>query len=301
MPNHDQKGIALMVLSMASFALSDFFVKLASANFSLGQLLLFFGVGSSVCFYAVAYRRQLRVFSAQALEPPVLIRTAGEVIAGTFIILAITYGSLSGASAIMQIQPLVVALAAYCLLREGLGTRRLLAICVGLAGALIVIQPSPENFDLPTVFALIAVIGMTMRDLASRVVARYHSNTTLALYGTLATIGVGLVMIAFEGDTAWRFGWHWLYVLAMIACATVALYSLTYSTRISELSITSPYRYTRLPFSLLLGVFALGEQLTPNLLYGSALIVASGIYLLYKEAAIRQSQVNQPLPPNSQN
>ena len=106
MPNNDQKGIALMVLSMASFALSDFFVKLASANFSLGQLLLFFGVGSSVCFYAVAYRRQLRVFSAQALEPPVLVRTAGEVIAGTFIILAITYGSLSGASAIMQIQPL---------------------------------------------------------------------------------------------------------------------------------------------------------------------------------------------------
>ena len=192
---------------------------------------------------------------------------------------------MSGASAIMQIQPLAVALAAYCVLRERLGGQRLLAIGVGLVGALIVIQPSPENFDLPTLFALIAVIGMTMRDLASRMVARYHSNTTLSLYGTLATIVVGLAMIAFEAKTTWSIGWHWLYVLAMIVCATVALYSLTYSTRISELSITSPYRYTRLPFSLLLGVFALGEQLSANLLYGSALIVASGIYLLYVEAA----------------
>ena len=283
MSNQNNKGIALMVLCMACFALADFFVKLTSAYFNLGQLLLFLGVGSSACFYAVAHRQNVPVFNAQALEPAVLLRTAGEVIAATFVLLAIGYGSLSGAAVIVQIHPLVAALAAYCLLRERLSKQRLLAIIVGLVGALVVIQPSPSNFDLPTLFALVAVLGMTMRDLASRIVADYHSNTALSFYGTLATIGVALIMIAFEGNTTWSWGWHWLQVVAMILCGTVALYSQTYATRICELSVTSPYRYTRLPFSLLLAVFALGEQLTPNLLYGSALIVAAGIYLLYKE------------------
>ena len=292
MQDQNTQGIVYMVLSMACYAISDLFVKLAADYFSFGQLAFLLGIGSSAYFYAVARYYNITVFTKKALEPAVLFRTFGEVFAAVFIIMAFACGSLSGASAILQIVPIMVALAASLFLHEKLGVHRLLAIVGGFVGTLVIIQPHPDHFDLASAFALIAALGMAMRDLGSRIAGRRHSATLLALYGALATIIVGFLIIIIElllasspqSALKWVSLEHWLYVTGMTVFGTAAVFTLTHATRISALSAVSPYRYTRLPFALLLGVVLLDETVTPSVLYGSLIVVAAGLYLLYKEA-----------------
>ena len=64
--------------------------------------------------------------------------------------------------------PLTVTLAASILFGEAIGWRRMSAIFVGFLGVLLIIRPGPDGFDINSIYVLIAVAFITMRDLATR-------------------------------------------------------------------------------------------------------------------------------------
>jgi drug/metabolite transporter (DMT)-like permease len=122
-------------------------------------------------------------------------------------------------------------------------------------------------------FSVLGILGFTGRDLATRSAPKILSNIELGVYGFFILMPTGLIILFFNDDFANMVlpsSITSLQILGTIVFGSTAYYSLTVAMRIGEVSVVTPFRYTRLVFALLIGVTLLG----------SAIVIASGIYTL---------------------
>ncbi|ARE39670.1 Arginine/ornithine antiporter ArcD [Rhodovulum sp. P5] len=280
------RGIALMVVSMALFALEDMFVKRLAADLPIGQILALLGAGGAVVFAAMALARGQRLWSGALLTRPVLLRNAGEVIGTLGFVTAIALTPLTSASAILQATPLAVTLGAALFMGAQVGWRRWTAICVGLFGVLLIVRPGLEGFRPASLFAVMGVAGLALRDLATRATPRNVSSLQLSTYGFAMLVPTGIVlMLVGEGPTGidvanvGRLG-------AALVMGVAGYYAIVEAMRVGEVAVVTPFRYTRLIFALLVGMLAFGERPDALTLTGAAVIIASGLYTLWRERAL---------------
>ena len=282
-------GIVLMIASMAFFTLADLFLKLSSEFVTTGQITLVLGVGGTLMFWAMLVRKGETVFTPVFWEAPVMLRTAGELVATLFIVLALTYASFTAVAAILQTLPLLLTLCSFVFLKERVGIHRLSAILLGFGGMLLIIRPGSDGFDAYSLLAILAVIGMTMRDFGSRLVGSHISNERLAIFGTLGQIILGIGLMTFEEEHSMPSAEVALYLLGMVVFASVAILLVTKAMRMGEISAVSPFRYSRLFFGLLVGVVVLGETVNKTMIIGSAIIIFAGLYIWLRERQITQN------------
>src|SRR5690606_13007755 len=122
---------------------------------------------------------------------PVMLRNLSEAVGSAAFVTALALATLSGAAAILQATPLAVTLGAALVLRERVRWRRWTAIAIGFAGVLLIIQPGMEGFTPASLLALVAVVLLAVRDLASRVVPPQVSSLQLAAWGLLSLVPAG--------------------------------------------------------------------------------------------------------------
>ena len=102
------RAIALMVLSMAGFAVEDMLIKYIALEMPTGQFLMLIGAGGALIFTLMAWKQGQAVLSADFLRPTIIIRNLGEVIGTLGFVTALVLTPLSSASAILQATPLAV-------------------------------------------------------------------------------------------------------------------------------------------------------------------------------------------------
>ena len=76
----------------------------------------------------------------------------------------------------------------------------------------------------------------------------------------------------------------------MILSGCMGFFFMTEAVRLGDISVVSPFRYTRLLFSMLAGILVLGEQVNTIMLIGSALTILSGLYIWYREIVLQTSK-----------
>jgi drug/metabolite transporter (DMT)-like permease len=288
MPSQSENltGMFYMTLSMASFCLADLALKWACELLPTGQVMFILGLGCCALFWSIVSRKQEKVLTRVFFIPAVLLRTVGEAVAVIFIFLALINSAFTSVAAILQTLPLLMTLISFLFLGEKVGMRHLLAVVVGFAGVLLIIQPGADSFDVFSLYAVLAVIGLSMRDVGSHLSPSSISASMLALYGAMTFVVIGLVMMWFGGakmPSLEAAG----YLLAMILLASSGSYYTTKAMRLGEISVISPLRYTRLLFGMMVGVFILHEEVDQYMLLGSAIIVMAGLYVLFREQRYR--------------
>ncbi|WP_050931302.1 DMT family transporter [Aestuariivita boseongensis] len=284
------RGAAWMTAAMLGFAVEDMFIKLLAGSLPTWQIILILGMGGGLAFGLAARAQGQRLFSRAALSPAVLMRNTGEVLGTLGFVTAIALIPLSTASAVLQATPLVVTLGAALFLGEAVGWRRWSAIFAGFIGVLLVIRPGMEGFDLYSLFALQAVIGLAIRDLATRRVPRTISTEQLSFWAFLVLIPAALLLGAVLGAPPVRpQGWDWLYIGFAIPLSVFAYYAIVAAMRVGEVSFVTPFRYSRILFALVFGMAVFGERPDALMLVGAALIVASGLFTLWRERKHRSS------------
>lgn len=276
------RGSIFMIISMGCFALEDMFVKGASSVVPIGVILILFGLGGTCAFALLTRKRNEVILHPAILSPPLIIRVICEVVGRLFFILAITLTPLSSASAILQATPLVVVLGAAVFFGEYVGWRRWVAIFVGFLGVLMIVRPGVDQFQPISLLAVIATLGFAGRDLATRAAPPVLSNMQLGVYGFFILIPTGLVMAPFTGGFLWPDMISGIQILAAIFFGVIAYYTLTVAMRTGEVSMVTPFRYTRLVCALIIGVFVFSEQPDSLTIVGGLVIVLSGIYSLMK-------------------
>jgi drug/metabolite transporter (DMT)-like permease len=276
------RGTIAMVLAMAAFSLEDMFIKAASSSVPVGEILVLFGLGGMLVFIMLTLNRGEAILSRAIQSPAILTRVVCEI-AGRFgFTLAIALTPLSSASAILQATPLVVVAGAAIFFGERVGWSRWLAILIGFVGVLMIIRPGLESFEPASLFAVLGMLGFAGRDLATRAAPAELSNMQLGVYGFFILIPTGLVMLLFTGSAVWPDLNASLQIAGATLFGVIAYYLLTVAMRAGQVSVVTPFRYTRLVFALILGITIFNEQPDATTLVGSAIIVASGVYTLLR-------------------
>ncbi|WP_424831955.1 DMT family transporter [Ruegeria sp.] len=282
-PRSNLIGSTWMIAAMALFALEDALLKGASASLPIWQVLVLFGTGGAIVFAVVALLRGTRLFQPDVLSRPMKVRVLFEILGRLFYVLAIALTPLSSATVILQATPLVVVAGAALFFGETVGWRRWSAIVVGLIGVVIIIQPTGASFSALSILAVLGMLGFAGRDLASRAAPASLSTEVLGFYGFLCIVIAGVTYRFWEGAPIASVDPQTsLHVGGAVVMGTAAYASLMKAMRMGEVSAVTPFRYSRLLFGVGLGVVMFGERLDQTMWIGSALIVASGLYILWR-------------------
>jgi drug/metabolite transporter (DMT)-like permease len=174
-------------------------------------------------------------------------------------------------------------------LGERIGYRRVSAMAVGFIGVLIIIRPGMDGFDVYTMFALIGVIGMAIRDFATRIVPSSISTAVLSLYGSLSVALAGALILAYRGDWIWPDGLALLYCAGLTVAAALGTYVVVSSLRLADISSVSPYRFTRVIFGVAFGVLIFGETMDILSIVGALIVVGAALYTWCRERALQQA------------
>ncbi|MEM0947547.1 MAG: DMT family transporter [Pseudomonadota bacterium] len=268
---------------MAGFAVEDMFLKAAAASVPVGQVMVIFGFGGVLCFAALALASGEALFPPAARSPSLWVRTVFEITGRLFYTLAFVLTPLSSATAILQATPIVVVAGAAMMFGETVGWRRWSAILVGLGGVLVIIRPGAEAFSPLSLLAVLGMIGFAGRDLATRAAPAGLGTYTLGVYGFAAIVVAGLGYGAWTGEGALLPDRTAMAALGGAILFGVAAYTaLTHAMRTGEVSAVTPFRYTRLLFGVALGILVFGERPDAATVVGSAIVVASGLFILFR-------------------
>lgn len=279
-------AIGLMVAAMAFFTLCDVFIKLSSETISIAQILLVTGLGATATFAALAVLAGDSLISPLILAPGVVARNLSEAL-GTFCIVnALAKAPLSLVAAINQSIPLIVTIGAATILGERVGPRRWTAVLLGLAGVLIILRPSADGMSAGALFAVGSAIGLAGRDVFTRRVPAEATTLQIATWGSAVVAIIGGAMALGGAPVSVPD----LRESAMLLGATVsvicAYYTITASVRLAEVSLVSPFRYTRLIFALILAMTIFRERPDAATLAGAAIVIATGLYIFARESRL---------------
>ena len=278
-----------MILAMAGFAFEDLFIKMLSAYFPISEVIMILGFTGSIVFLIIAIFQNAPIIHKDLLDKYVIMRTICELLGAVFFVTAIALTPLSSASAILQITPLLVTIGAVIFFREKVGWRRWSAVFVGFMGVLLILRPGFGGFMPASIFALLGSVFLAARDLSTRAMKVDLPYVTIALYAFIAFGISGILIIPFNSPMVIPSLNQIMYFIGASTFGVFAYYSLVISSRIGEMSVISPFRYSRIVFAMLLAIIILGERPDSFTLIGAAIIVLSGMYTFVRENLLKKS------------
>lgn len=282
-------GAALMMGSMAAFTINDAMVKSVGATVPLFQLLTLRAILTTVMIFALArHLGALRLNLARRDWGLIAIRCASEVGATYFFLTALMNIPLANVTAVLQVLPLTVTLGAALFFGEAVGWRRALAIAVGFCGMLLIVRPGTEGFDIYSVYSLLAVVCVTARDLSTRrmsanvpsMLVTLSASVSILAFATIGSLGTRWVPLG--ANEAALIGGASLFVMGGYLLSVMVM-------RVGDISFVAPFRYTSLVWALVLGWLVFGDWPSNLTLVGAGLVVATGLFTLYRERALLRS------------
>ena len=278
----NQHGIVLILVGMAAFAVGDAVMKAVGTALPLGQVIAVRGVFSCLLLVPFLVRAGVPDLAALA-HPRVLLRTLFEIGAAVCFLSALVLIPIASATAIIQAIPLAVTFFGALFLGERVGWRRYAAILVGFAGVLIIVRPWSDGLEPGALLALATVFLSTGRDLVTRGVPSAIPTLHIVAVTTLGVTLTGVVWMAVEGPAPMTMpDAAWLALAA--ACVVIGIAGVAGAVRIGELAVVAPFRYSIFLWALILGWLVFGELPDATTLLGAAIVLASGLYTLLREA-----------------
>ncbi|GAB4394724.1 MAG: DMT family transporter [Kiloniellaceae bacterium] len=277
------RGALFMTICMAGFVLNDAMIKLVTQDISLFQAIFLRGLLASLLIGALAWARGQLFYRVAAGDRKMLaLRVIGELGGTVCYLTALMQIPIANATAILQALPLAVTLGAAVFLKEPVGWRRYTAIGIGFAGVMIIVRPGAEGFDAYALLAVVAVLFVVLRDLATRQLSRPVPSLFVAFCTAITITLFGAVMLPV---TEWRpVAAPELLHLAVAAGSLFFGYVFSVSSmRVGEVAFVSPFRYTILIWAIILGVVIFGDIPDFWTLLGAAVIVSTGIFTFYRE------------------
>jgi drug/metabolite transporter (DMT)-like permease len=286
---HVPLGILYMVAATIVFAVSSAVSKWLVASYPIGEVLFTrTAVALLTCALFILPHTGLAVFRTRRLRHHVL-RSVSQGCSQMFLLIAFSLMPLAGATAINFSSPLFATLASALLLKETVGLARWLALLVGLGGVLIVTEPGAGAFQAGALFALANAILYGSVTAGVRGMTTTESAQTLTLYqlALLTAFFALLLPLGWTSPTPVDAAW----IVFNGVSNAVGQYWWTRALHLAPASAVAPFNYLSLIWASILGFAIWGDVPTVSLVIGSAVVVASGLFLLWRESNARQAKL----------
>lgn len=306
-------GSVSAIVAVICFSINDVAIKFLSGDYALHQVVLIRSIIGSIFLLAVIVPISggLPALRTRRLGIHIL-RGSCVVFANMAFFLGLAALPLAEGVAIFFISPLVITVFSVIFLKEQVGPRRWAAIALGLVGVVIVLRPGTAAFQLASLLPLMAAFGYAALHMLTRYIGRTETAAAMSFYIQMTFImvsaGLGLLMGdgKFAGTTdpslsflfrAWVLppvGDYWVLVLLGVASAFGGFF-ISQAYRVSEAALVAPFEYIAMPMAIVWGILVFDEWPDGVALAGIALILGSGLYMIWREA--RLAEVDVPYTP----
>lgn len=285
-------GPLLALISFALYATHDVLIRILGESYSVFQIMFYMGL-LSFPLLVVMLIRDPQPGTLWAVHPWwSLARTFCVVTSAGGAFLAFTMLPLAQVYAVLFASPLLVTLLAIPLLGERVGPHRGAAVAVGLAGVLVVLRPGGGEIGLGHAAALVSALTSATNSVIVRKIGRVERSAVLMLYPMLANV---LVMAAILPAVYVPMTLPHLGVVGVIAALAFAAMMLSISAyRRAEAALVAPMQYSQIIWATLFGALLFNESPDRWTVVGAGLIIASGLYIVFRESH-RDVSVNRPV------
>lgn len=276
-------GILLMIATTFVFAMQDGISRHLAGEYNVFMVIMIRYWFFAAFVMSIAARKAGGLRAAAKTSQPLLqaFRAVLLVTEICVMVMAFTILGLIESHAVFTCYPLLVAALSGPVLGEKVGWRRWAAIGVGFVGVIIILEPGFGVFRIEAIVPLIAALMFALYGLLTRYAARKDSTATSFFWtGTVGSLAMTSVGVWFwEPMSATDWGWMGLL------CITGALghWLLIKCYEVAEASAVQPFAYLQLVFVSVLGIVVFSETIRTNVAIGAALIVAAGLFTLWRE------------------
>ena len=298
--NASVKGVGFLVLAMMIISIQNIAVKWIGGDYSALEIVAVRSLVALPCtllFYRYEGQRGLPTTQQPKLE---CLRGVFLFLSYTAFMMGLAALPLADIEAIRFSGPLMITLFSLVILGEKVGPRRWLALIVGFIGVLLIVRPGSATFNLGSVFILISVLFYALTVILTRKLQTNDSSATMAYYSSLVYLVAALVLAplpAMVGEMpdarpsiAFLIrAWSMPTLIDLVIMAGLGLvwagwmYFMSRAYSVAQASVIAPFEYVSLPINILWGFLIWQEVPTVMTLTGAFLILASGLYVLYRE------------------
>jgi drug/metabolite transporter (DMT)-like permease len=280
-------GVILMVIGVACLGANDAIAKMLTASYSPLQILFLRNL------IALPFTMLIAAFmggpSALRSYRPLahLLRGALWVGATMMFFTSFMHLGLAEATALIFVAPFFITLISAAFLGEHVGWRRWLAVLAGFLGVVVIVRPGGATFQLISLLPVATALVYALLMLSARWVDPRESVWTLLVYLTgagalLSALIVPLVWVPVRGEDLWLFA-------GIAIFGTVGMTLMTQAFRLAPAVVVAPLDYTGLVWATLFGWLIWRESPDVMTLCGAAIIIASGIFSIFREKRIKRA------------
>jgi drug/metabolite transporter (DMT)-like permease len=286
-------GIGLMVLGIFLFCCNDALGKWLLGTYSVWQMLAIRSVAAMLILTPFLWREGRAVLDAPRpwLQFTRVMLSVGESI---FFFIAVTYLPLADTVTFYLAAPIYVTALSAIFLKEQVGWRRWSAVAAGFVGVMIALRPSAATLTWPALIAIIGSFSFAVFIIITRAL-RGTSDVVMVGGQFAAMLIVSAVVAPFSWITPSAVDFGLLMVLGVVAMTAFAC--VNRSLKLAPASVVVPYQYTMIIWAVALGWMVFGDVPDAFTLSGAAIIIAAGLYILWREQIVaRREPTMQPLP-----
>jgi len=189
---------------------------------------------------------------------------------------------IADAQALTFTTPLYGMMLAMLFLGEGVRVSRLVALAIGFAGALIIIRPGFQSFNIGAVLVLISALSASGSGTLLKFATRSDPpDKTVFFHGLYMT---PITFIGALFDWQWPTPWQLVLLVVMAALATLNQRFLSRAFAAADATVVFPFVFMRLPFGALLGFVVFRELPGVWVWLGGAVIFGAAFYLARHDA-----------------
>ncbi len=291
-PNQNLRGAFFALIAFAIFSGHDVLIKSLGSTYSPVQTVFFTCLLGLPLVTLMLIRDTTHGNLRPAYPGWMAIRCICLIANGVAAFMAFATLPLAQTYAILFSMPLLITVLSIPILGETVRLHRWCAVMVGLVGVLIVLQPGQADLSVGHLAALISALGGAANSVIIRRVGSEERSVVLILFPMIGTLIVMAVFLPFvyvppSIEDLGRMG--------MIAgMSFVAMLFLIAAYRYGEAVIIAPMQYSQMLWAIAYGYLLFAEPLTVTTAIGSGLIMASGLYILFRESKGSNSE-NTPV------
>jgi drug/metabolite transporter (DMT)-like permease len=305
--NPNTQGILCLLVALVFLTFSDSIIKWLSPRYALHEIMLYRG-----CFAILVVLAFIKLegglYLLKTRRPWLhLLRGGLLVVANMFFFLGLASLPLAETVALFFVAPLFICILSQPVLGEKVGAASWVAIFIGLAGVIVMVRPGADVFKLASVLPILAAFTYAAMQMVTRKLGMQEKAGTLTFYIQVAFIIISIASGLLIGDgrfnnfdnptfdfllRAWT--WPstadlWLLVLCGVIVAFGG-YFLSQAYRLAQAPVVAPFEYGSMPVALAVGFYLWGDWPDRVSMAGSALIIFSGLLIIYFENRARSMQ-----------
>lgn len=277
-------AVALICAATACFSVLDTTAKFLATviHVPILQIIWLRFVSHAAFTFAILGQNPVRAIAKSARPGHQLLRSLFLLGSTAFNFLALQYLQLDQSATIFFLSPFIVAALAGPMLGEWIGWKRLLAICTGFSGVLLVTRPGFGGIHWAVSFSFGATLSYALYALWTRYLARFDPAPTTQVFSPLA----GVIFMAPFALAEWQTPqdmWTALLLLSTGFSGGLGHWLLILAHERAPAPILAPFGYVNIVFMIALGFIVFGDTPSWWTLAGAAIIIASGVYLFLRE------------------